>query len=613
MNTPSNAPKRKHHVGRIIILSLLIVIVAAAIFLYNNFNRLLSESLLKSFNSSLVSEVYELKFENLRVNLFDRSIRVFNVTLLPREKPLHEYPYINSSFRLTTEEILLDSVILRTLLKENKLNVKKISITRPVIELTLRGKRHIMLPFKDSTAIASNTTQKDSTKKSLESFGLKEFQLIDAAFHVSNAVKEREFTISGLNISLDKLRINQIPGEYLASFDQVVLSIGELKGDLKKGPLQHIGFKDFKIGIDSLRMQLTLDTLQYRFHDFSTRLHDLDIQTADSLFHLTLKSFDLSYENKSIELKKISFKPNVSHEVLQRDFKYQHTEFSGTVGTLTINQVNFDSLVYVQKLFIDEVVLDSVRASIFKDKTKPLNKNRMPIYLGQTVRKISMPLRINHVKAMHVNLENTERKPDSTLAKVNITRATMEVKNITNLSPHSILAMKADAWLEGKAHFKATLGFYYLIPQFDFEGSIEKFNLPDLTPLIQAYTPAKINKGIADEISFSGIAEQTRASGTFKFLYHDLEVDLELKEQAKWKSSVLAFAANTALNSSNPGSADLPPRVVKFKIERDMNKGFVNVVIKSILNGMKETMIMSKENRKTYKQSKKESRQANKK
>jgi hypothetical protein len=67
------------------------------------------------------------------------------------------------------------------------------------------------------------------------------------------------------------------------------------------------------------------------------------------------------------------------------------------------------------------------------------------------------------------------------------------------------------------------------------------------------------------------------------------------------------------LNSSNPVSSDLPPREVKFSIERDMTKGFVNVLIKSILNGLKETMIMSKDNRDTYKASKKKSKEENKK
>lgn len=217
------------------------------------------------------------------------------------------------------------------------------------------------------------------------------------------------------------------------------------------------------------------------------------------------------------------------------------------------------------------------------------------------------------MKATDVELENTERKPDSTYAKVNITKAKLEVNNITNLSTQEGLQMKADAHINGKAHFKAGLIFSYQKPQFSFEGEVKKFDLPDLNPLIQAYTPAKINRGVSDEITFSGLAEQTKASGKMKFLYHDLEIDLVLKEQAKWKSAVIAFAANTILNSSNPVSSDLPPREVQFTIERDMTKGFVNVLIKSILNGLKETMIMSKDNRKTHQEAKKKSKEENKK
>jgi hypothetical protein len=468
-----------------------------------------------------------------------------------------------------------------------------------------------MLPFKDTTATTKPIEEK-SKKKSMGAFMLNEFQLIDAAFHVTNSFKQREFRIKDFNISLHDLQLNQQPGEYFASFDQITLAVGEFNGELQKGALKHLGFKDFKIGIDTLSLQLTLDTILYRFHDFNTGMRDLDIQTADSLLHVTMKSFDLSYEDKSIKLKDVSFKPNVSHAVLQSKHKYQNTEFSGSVGKLELNKINFDSLIYAQKLFIDEIELDHVKAAIFKDKTKPMDSTRRPVYLGQTVAAISLPLFIKHVKATDVELENTERKPDSTEAKVNITKAKLEVTNITNLSTTSGLVMRADAYINGKAHFKAALTFSYQKPQFTFEGEVKKFDLPDLNALIQAYTPAKINKGVSDEISFSGIAEQTKASGTMKFLYHDLEVDLELHEQAKWKSSVLAFAANTALHSSNPNSSDLPSREVKFQIERDVTKGFVNVIIKSILNGLKETMIMNRENRKEYKDTRKKSKQEKK-
>jgi hypothetical protein len=48
--------------------------------------------------------------------------------------------------------------------------------------------------------------------------------------------------------------------------------------------------------------------------------------------------------------------------------------------------------------------------------------------------------------------------------------------------------------------------------------------------------------------------------------------------------------------------------MVKFHIERDVTKGFINVLIKSLLNGFKETMFMSKENKQSYKEDKKQAK-----
>lgn len=603
MKNDTQPAKKKWSFLKILLITILGVLILAGAFLYINFNRLLSEALLKSFNSSIAADVYELKFENLRVNGFEGSIRVLDVSLQPREKPLKDYPYINSSFRLTTEEITLENVEIRTLLKFNRLVLERISITKPFVEVMLNGKRHIMLPFRDS--VETIETDSAAAKEKLSGFSLKEFSLIDASFHTVNSKEQREFRSKDLTIRFRDIQLSQQPGEYQAFVHDALLSIGELNGHLKNGPVQQIGFKDFEIGLDSVAIQFTLDSLQYHARDFTTAMHDLDIQTADSLFHVTLQSFDLNYKEKYVKLKAIQFKPNVSHAVLQRKFAFQHTEFSGSIGTLDFLHLNFDSLLYAQKLIVDDIILDQVKTSIYKDKTKLMDSTQFPVYLGQSILGIKMPLAIKRVNATNVHLENTEKKPDGTLATVTIMRATLTVENISTFSRQPNLTIRANAWINDKVHFKTGLVFSYTNPQFTFDGALQRFKLPDLNPLIEAYTPAKITSGIAQEITFSGLAEETKASGTMKFLYDSLAIDLNLHEQARWKSAILAFAANTVLHNSNPVSSASPPREVRFSVERDRNKGFVNVIIKSVLNGLKETMIMSKENRKTYQEEKK--------
>ncbi|MDI1355774.1 MAG: DUF748 domain-containing protein [bacterium] len=603
MHDPS--PPKKRHIGRIIFLILASILSLAGIFLYRNFNHMLSDALLKNFNSNIISDVYELKFEKLSINFLEGNIQVLNVDLQPREKPLQAYPYINSSLHLTTKEMSLVNVKIIQLLRTGLLDLDKILINKPHIDLTIEGVHPILFPFNDTT----NTVKIEQKKRNIDSFKLSMFQLIDANFHVNNSLKNNEFTIQNFNITLNKLSIHQFPGKDVLAVENVELSLGNFIGNMQKEKLRYLGFKDFHIKVEDIDFQKTLDTMIYRFSNFDTGLSALEIQTADSIFHISLSSFNLSYKDQNIRLRNIRIKPNVSDAELQKKYQYQHAQAYGSVGSLEIQKINFDSLIFHRKLYIDQILLDSVSISIYKDKLKPINTHRFPPYPAQQIAAIKMPIKINRVNATHVNLTSTERKPDSTTAKVNINRATLEVTNITNLSAASPLVINADARIEGTAHFNATLKFNYAKPQFSFKAKVSKFDLKGLNPLIKAYTPASVHSGTVDELNLAGVAEHTKAGGSMTFLYHDLNVDLELQNKAKWKSSVIAFAANSILPSSNPASEGTAPRTVKFTIERDMNKAFINVLIKSVLNGLKETMVMSKENKKAHKAALKKQRQ----
>jgi hypothetical protein len=335
------------------------------------------------------------------------------------------------------------------------------------------------------------------------------------------------------------------------------------------------------------------------------------MNTADSIFNLSLKSLDITYAGKSVNLEGIAFKPNLSQAEMVRREKYQKTQFSVGVGSLNLVNVNFDTLIYRRKVFIDDIKIDKVDVSLFKDKSKPIDRTKFPKYLGQKITSITVPINIKAVTVSKVSFVNVERKENGNYAKVTIERGSLEAKNITNLAPHGTLKVKLSGFVENKAPVNLTADFSYQYPQFFINCKIGKFNLPDLNKLLEAYTPANIKKGTADEITFSGIVTRTTATGTMKFLYHDLDIDLKVADK-KWQNSVVAFAANTYLSANNPVAADQPPKIVNYQAERDLNKGGFNPVIRSFLSGMKETMIMSKENKKAYKEEKKKRKEEKK-
>ena len=602
--TPDIKPKR--HLFRKILLwvtaATFVILSLLAVYVSRNLNQLVSKALMKGFNSNVISDVYELKFEKLRINIFAGSIKIFNVELQPRAVPLGQYPYINSSFSLKTRKLILEDVQLMTMIRTGKLELKRIEINKPDIQLWLNGEKHILLPYKDTLTGVSGSPK--NGKKFLNSFILKEFELLDASFHINNTAKGREFIVKNLNISLSDLNLSQQPGLDLFSFKNVELTVEALSGNIKKGGIRSFSLKDFNLNVTALYIRKSVDTMIFKYRDFHAGTNNVSINTTDSIFNISMQAFNLSYAKKSLSLLKIAFKPNMSQAALLKREKYQKSLFSVAVGSLNLKNLNFDTIVYHHKLFIDEIILDKVMISLFKDKMIPLDRTKFPNYLGQKIVSIPIPLRVKNVRATGIKMENIERKVDGKYARVTISHGTIDARNITNMSAKDMLRVNISGLVENKAPISLVAVFSYQKPLFNFDCKVGTFKLTDLNQLLASYTPAIIKKGYVDEITFSGVVTRTNASGTMKFLYHDLNIDLKVADK-KWQNTVVAFAANTYISTNNPPSAGKPPKVVQYSAERDLNKGGFNPIMQSFIAGLKETMMMSKENKKAYKEEKK--------
>src|SRR6188768_1991814 len=148
-----NKKKKGKRTFLIVLFTILLLIFGTGFYFYANLNRLLSDALLKAFNSNVISDVYELKYESLKVDLFQGSIRIKNVSLMPRAQPLDVYPYINSSFTLRTKNLKLLNVQLMTLVNDNNLVLEKIIIDEPDVDLLVDGKVHLFFPQKDTSQV----------------------------------------------------------------------------------------------------------------------------------------------------------------------------------------------------------------------------------------------------------------------------------------------------------------------------------------------------------------------------------------------------------------------------------------------------------------------------
>lgn len=594
--------KRKWIIG--IIVGILLIIIVTVFVMYRNLNLLLTNALQSNFQSGLISEVYDLSFENLRVNPLLGNIEVYDVKLTPKENLPAEYAYINSKMQLTTDKLLLKNVEILTLLRKKELVLSIIEIQKPVIELILSGDNNIFFPIIKSEEKKSE--KEKSEKKSLKAFGLEQFLLDHAQLHVLNKKKVREFFIDDLRIDIRELLLDWNPGNNVLTNSYLGLSIGSANGSLQEGPFAHFSFENFSVAIDSFKMQSFVDTTLYAFHDFHTEIHAVDANTKDSIAHLTLDSLDISYSGNSVKLNNVQYKLNISDAEMQKKFIYQTAHFSGTVNQIKLQGFNFDSLMIRNQILMDSVVVSNINASIYKDKTKLLNTGKFPEYLAQQIQAVKIPLQIENVIVHDANIVSKEKLPSGTTAVVNVYRLEGKLSNVTNDSTDGDLLLHGSGYIDNKVFFSADLTFDYDAPQFSYASTFKKFNLTDLNPVIQQFAPVNILSGGVDKIHLTGLAHKTYATGTMEFLYHDLKLDIDLEDKARWLNSVISFAANTYIKENNPESEGLPPHIGNYRVERNMHKEFINVVLISAFSGLKETMVQSKDAKKDYKKAKKE-------
>ncbi|WP_196888522.1 DUF748 domain-containing protein [Aureivirga sp. CE67] len=334
--------------------------------------------------------------------------------------------------------------------------------------------------------------------------------------------------------------------------------------------------------------------LEFQTENSTFTLKDFCLITFDKRYKFFIKDLHYDLHEKALHLKELNFAPD-KKTLLKLTETYKYTEDVFSVDIKKMASTNFDLFTFFKD---DEVLLESISisdldAKILKNKTKPWNYDKRPIFPNQFLNTVNTPIMIDKIHIENVSLDYEEKlKHSDENLKVTFKEGNIELKNIAT----SFFRKKAPLELSFKGKFMGSsnldleLKMPYFNPNFEITASMSKAPLTDFNKALHPATNYSFLKGELLKVNMKATANTTESSGEMILLYHDADFIFQKHKNGK-ENKFKSFFGNILVKKSNPNKKG-HTKVVPVSFERVPYKGLGNFLWKTSESGIRHTFFV---------------------
>lgn len=401
--------------------------------------------------------------------------------------------------------------------------------------------------------------------------------------------KNRPVKLSSLNIRIDSL-----------VFDRLFVDIKD------RLTSRAYSLKDAVLKLYDLNV-VKLDTLSnshFKQFDFNAQEHA--IVSADSMYTIISTGINYSATSKSLVIDSFSVHPNYSNYEFTAKHQFEIDRFEAGLSRIKFHDFSATDFMKSGKLKSSYIEIGEVDVNVFRDKRKEFNHVNKPAFQDMIYNYPGM-LSIDSIGISGGNVTYTEHAEKANEPGViSFDRLKMLIFNITNdtiyKTEEAFVGFKAEAYLMGKAKMNVLLKGRLFDNQntFAVNGALSGMEVMELNPMLEKNAFIYATAGKIDAMNFSFTANNTKATGHMNLRYNGLNVAVKNKrtdDTTAVKERVISVIANMKIANSNPmPGEELRQGVIDF--EPDPEKFIFNYCAKSILSGIKSSVLKTPETRK---------------
>jgi hypothetical protein len=414
----------------------------------------------------------------------------------------------------------------------------------------------------------------------------------------------REITVSGSSItgelwfpkneakpiiSQSEIRIENIVVDHLEL--AVTNGLSAKAYSVKEGYLKLVGIHIEKldtISVDNIR-QINLKADQ------------IVIVSADSMY--SYKAAGIRYSASTLLVNSFYIQPNFSIGDFEAKHKFQTDRIKANFSTINVHDFSAAAFVKSGSLISSGIEIGEMNMDVFRDLRKKFHHKIKPPF-QEMITNYPGVLTIDSITLYNGNITYTEHvEKASEAGTISFGHVKAKIYNITNdttyLTQKGYLTLNAQGLLMGKGNLNINLKgrIFDLQNTFSVNGTLGGMDVKELNPLLEKNVFIYATSGKIKAMNFNFIANNKKARGTLNLLYHGLDIAVKNKrtnDTTALKERIISFIINTKVLDANP----IPHEAARIGIidyTRDPERFILNYCFKSILTGIKSSLVKSPE------------------
>ncbi len=325
----------------------------------------------------------------------------------------------------------------------------------------------------------------------------------------------------------------------------------------------------------------------------------IEWENKNKLYHYQVDNIELNSVTKSLIVGRVTIDPILSEDAFMRKAGVQIDRMDGFFDSVSLFNINYPRLFH-ETIEADSMSVAKVSIKVYKDHTQPRdNVNRVGEFPHQLLLKLPVSVNIRNAYIVNAFVEYKQNTPKTgQKGKVQFYNISAHVNNITNqpdaIKENKICRADTRSMFMNIVPLRASF-FLNLASEnggFSVDGKLGEFNADKLNAITQPLASAKVEKGIIHGVDIKINGSDYVGHAKVTMLYENLKVAVLEKNEDDGKldkKKLVSAAANIIIKNDNPDNEG-KPRTGNGEFQRDTNRGFFNLVWKSLFVALSDNI-----------------------